>query len=85
MVSFSEKAPSVKKTGLAELVVSFGEVLSICPSFRAAMTPWAFSKSLLRTDNGTNLYGRVIKREKKRENKHSMRASYGEVLAEASF
>lgn len=83
MVSFSEKAASVKKTGLAGLVFGFGEELSV-PISEAAMTTRAFSKSLVRTENGTDLYGRVIKREK-RENKHSMKASYGEVLAEASF
>lgn len=67
--------------GLAGLLFGFGEELSV-PILEAAIT--AFSKSLVRTENGTDLYGRLIKREK-RENKHSMKASYGEVLAEASF
>lgn len=61
----------------------FGEELSVLIS-EAAMTSWAFSKSLVRTENGTDLHRKAFK-EKKRENKHSMKASYREVLEEASF
>lgn len=82
-VSFPGKAASAKKMGLAELLFVLGEELFVLIS-EAAMTPRAFSKGLVRTENGTDLYGRVIKREK-RENKHSVKASYGEVLAVARF
>lgn len=63
--------------------LAFEEELPV-PKSEAAMTPRAFSKSLVRIENGTDFYGRVIKREK-RENKHSMKASCSKVLAEAIF
>lgn len=72
-----------KENGPGRTSVCFGEELFVLIP-EAVMTPRAFSKGLVRTENGTDLYGRVIEREK-RENEHSVRASYAEVLAEASF
>lgn len=54
----------MKKMGLAEVLFVFGEELSV-PISEAAMTPQAFSKSLVRTENGSDLYGRVIRKERK--------------------